>query len=104
MAKVIFEFDDIENKDDILAIVNRHKLILAVNQINNLFRKIYNGKIYNPDNCIYLKADGSKATDEDYERVRKNGEYLSGGKHYLLQEYIENELKDALDGLDDFIY
>lgn len=95
MSKVIFEFDEREDNQDINIIVNRAELLEAAYKLSDLFSKIYNGKIYDENDCIYLKKDGSKATAEDYS----NGELPSGGEYYLRQKYIEDELDDILNNI-----
>jgi hypothetical protein len=104
MGKVIFEFDenDIEN---INLVVNRHKLICAIEELSELYRGIYNHKIYyRDDEQIYLKADGTKATDEDYKKANLEGKFLEGGKHYLSQDYIERELDNILSDVRQYLY
>lgn len=97
MSKVNFEYDENDEKEDINLIVNRYKLLQAVQDIAELYSAIYNYKIYEQDVIIYLKADGSKATQEDYDEVSKTGKYLSGGKHYISQGWIENRLDSILE-------
>ena len=104
MAKVTFEFDEYEDRNDIDIIVNRHKLLSAISELSDLYRAIYNGKIYDEKDCIYLKADGSKATEEDYKKVRDTGELLSGGESYLRQQYIENELDRILEDVRRYVW
>ena len=104
MPKVTFEFDEYEDRQDIDAIVNRHKLLCAVEELSNLYCAICNGKIYNGKDYIYLKSDGSKATEEDYKKVRDTGELLSGGEYYLRQTYIENELDRILEDVRRFLW
>lgn len=103
MAKVIFEFDEAEDRYDINMIVNRHRLMCAAEELSNLYRKIYNGKIYDEEDCIYVKPDGKVATEEDYKEVRETGKLLEGGKHYLRQEFVERELGYILDKVSDLI-
>ena len=43
MSKVIFEFDEREDNQDINIIVNRAELLDAAYKLSDLFRKIYNG-------------------------------------------------------------
>lgn len=71
MAKVIIEFD--EEKDsvqDISAAVNKYKLLGAINQLRDLYSKIINGKIYEPDVEVYVLSNGKVATEEDYKDAR----------------------------------
>lgn len=97
MGRVNFEYDENEEREDISLIVNRYKMINAIQEISDLYSILYNGKIYDKDVVIYLKADGSKATQEDYDEVSKTGKYLSGGKHYISQGWIENRLDSILE-------
>lgn len=104
MAKVEFEFDENEDREDINVIVNRHKLVCAVNELSDFYSQIYNGKIYDPQDTVYVKADGQIATQEDYDKANLEGRFLSGGKTYLRQEFVERELDRILDGIRQFLY
>jgi len=104
MAKVIFEFDDVEDREDVNVIVNRHKLICAINELSDLYRKIYNDKIYDERDEIYLMSDGRKATKEDYNKANLEGKFLSGGEHYLRREFVENGIDRILDDVRQFLY
>lgn len=104
MSKVTFEFDENEDRYDVNLIVNRHKLSVAVNELSDLYRKIYNGKIYDKKDLIYVKEDGCKATKEDYEEANLKGEFLSGGTSYLRCEFIEAELDRILEDVRPFLY
>ena len=104
MAKVTFEFDEYEDRNDIDIIVNRHVLMCAIEELSNLYRAIYNGKIYDEDATIYLLEDGRKATKEDYEKANLEGKFLSGGKTYLSQDYIEKELDKILEDVRRFLW
>lgn len=104
MAKVTFEFDDKDESLDIKGVVGRNTLIAAVNEINELYRNIYNEKIYDKNVQIYVKSDGCVATDEDYENVAKTGELLKGGKQYLDKEWVEKQLEEIIDNVKEFLY
>jgi len=104
MGKVTFELDDVEEGYDINLIVGRHKLANAVNELSDLFRQIYNGKIYDDKDVIYVKEDGCVATNEDYEKANLEGKLLSGGTHYLRQGFVEAELDKILDNVRQFLY
>lgn len=103
VAKVIFEFDEAEDRYDINMIVNRYKLMCAVQELSDFHRKIYNGKIYNEEDYIYVKPDGKVATEEDYEQVREEGKFLEGGTLYLKQEFVENELDCIINKVEDLL-
>lgn len=106
MAKVIIEFNEQEDElQDINAVVNRHKLLCAVNELRDLYSRIYNDKIYEEDDVqIYLKSDGTKATEQDYKQANEKGIYLSGGKEYLAREWVEQQLNDILEDVKEFLY
>lgn len=97
MPKVTFEFDEYEDRRDIDIIVNRHKLMCAIDELSDLYRTIYNGKVYEEGATIYLLEDGRKATKEDYDKANLEGKFLSGGKNYLSQDYIGRELDRILE-------
>lgn len=104
MAKVEFEFDENDDRYDVNIIVNRHKLVEAVDELSDLYRKIYNGKIYDDKDVIYVKENGRVATQEDYDKANKEGKFLSGGEHYLRQKFIEVELDRILEDVRPFLY
>lgn len=103
MAKVIFEFNDEEENDDINIIVNRHKIFCTLYELDELYRKIYNGKIYDKEACISVK-DNKVLTQEDYDKSREKGElYIEGTKSYLSQEFVEQELDRILEDIRMFL-
>lgn len=106
MAKVIIEFNEQEDGlQDVNAVINRHKLLSAVNELRDLYSRIYNDKIYDENDVqIYLKSDGTKATEQDYKQANEQGTYLSGGKQYLEREWVEQQLNDILDDVREFLY
>jgi len=96
LAKVTFEFDDIEDNDDVKLVVDRHRLMRLAYDIDGLYRKIYNGKLYN-DETISVK-DNRVLTEEDYKKFMDAGEYpVKDTKSYLDSDFIENELDRALE-------
>jgi len=96
MAKVTFEFDDIEDNDDVKLVVDRHKLICLIYDIQDLYRRIYNGKL-NDDEYITVK-DGKVLTEDDYKKFQDAGEYpVKDTKEYIDSDFIENELDRALE-------
>lgn len=96
MAKVTFEFDEDEDRDTINLIVNRYALTSAIYSLQDLHRKIYNGKLYD-DVVIHVK-DNKVLTDEDYKRFQEAGEYpVKGTKEYIDSDFIERELSNALE-------
>lgn len=104
MAKIIIEFDENEDyKSDILAAIDRQSLVKAINDIRDLYSQIYNNKIYDSNVQIYLKADGKKATEEDYKKVNLEGTLLQGGKYYISQEWIEETLDNILENVKQFL-
>lgn len=95
MAKTIFEFNS-DEEHDVNLVVNRIPMLYALEQLDRLYRDLYNGKIYNSDAIVYIKEDGTVATEEDYKRVQETGAFLSGGKHYVNQDWLEGELDNIL--------
>lgn len=106
MAKVIIEFNEQEDGlQDVNAAINRHKLLSAVNELRDLYSRIYNDKIYEENDVqIYLKSDGTKATEQDYKQANEQGTYLSGGKQYLAREWVERQLNNILEDVREFLY
>lgn len=92
MSKVVFEFDLIDNAEEIALIVNRHKMMSALYDVQDFARVVYNDKIYNDKDLVYIKKDGSIATKEDYDKMYKTGEQLEGGEYYLRKDYVEAQL------------
>lgn len=102
MAKVVFEFDDENDEmDDINFIVNRNKIRCALYDIQDLFRRIYNGKLYSE---VISVKDGKVLTEDDYKRYADVGEYPVKGTHqYIDYEFVENELEKALEDVNHFL-
>ena len=102
MAKVIFEFDDEEDNDDINVIVNRHKLSCALYDLNDFYRKLYNGKLYTDD--IITVKNNKVLTEEDYKEFQEKGEYpVKGTKEFISTDYLENELDSILSNVKDLL-
>ena len=97
MAKVTFEFDDIEDRTDVEAVVGRYKLLNAIDSISELQNVIYNGKIYDPGVEIYVLPEGRVATEEDYKKANEGRNLLSGVKTYLDSIWVENRLDHILE-------
>ena len=95
MAKVTFEFDDVEDNDEVNIIVNRHKLVCAISELSDFFRELYNGKLYT--NELITVKENKVLTEEDYKRFQEQGEYpVKGTKSYISTDYIENKLDNIL--------
>lgn len=102
MAKVTFEFNDEEDNDDINIIVNRHKLSYALYELNDFYRKLYNGKLYTDD--IITVKDNKVLTKEDYTKFQEEGEYpVKGTKEFISTDYLENELDNILNNVRDLL-
>lgn len=100
MGKVTFEFDGIEEGKDIALTNDRYKMITALDELNDLYRALYNFKIYNDKDLIYVKSDGCVATKEDYD----SAELMSGGKYYLDKDFIETRIDNILDSVRHLLY
>lgn len=95
MSKITFEFDDTEDNDDVRLVVDRHKLICFVYDMQELYRKIYNGKVYSDD--VITVKDGKVLTEDDYKKYQDEGEYpVKGTQEYISSDFLENELDRAL--------
>ena len=102
MAEVTFKFNDKNENDEIKLIVNRHKLFVALDELNSFYRSLYNGKLYNAD--IVTIKDNKVLTEEDYKRFQENGEYpVRGTKQYISTDYLEDELENVLSGIRDLL-
>jgi hypothetical protein len=101
MAKVIFEFDDEKDKYDINVIVNRDKLLVALEKLCNLRGKIYNAKLYN--NEIITVKDNKVLTDDDYKDLQLKNEILTNTTDYIDRTFVENELGTIIDGIIDYL-
>ena len=102
MAKVIFEFDDNDENDEINLVVNRHKLIYTITQLSDFYRKLYNGKLYTDD--IITVKDNKVLTSEDYVEFQEKGEFpVKGTQSYISTDYLENELDNMLSGIRDML-
>lgn len=99
MARVTFEFDDIEDRADVEAVIGRYKLLSAIDSISELLSIIYNGKIYDHNVEIYVLPEGRVATEEDYKKANEEGKFLSGGKTYLDSTWVENRLDLILENV-----
>lgn len=117
MSKVIFEFDDNENIDDINFIVNRHKIMSSLYDLQKLSHNLY--KSYIPENmkCVIeegkithknsLKEDVTEimpiklVTEHDIEKARIDGKlFIDNTSTYIKISYIENEINDILSDIN----
>lgn len=104
MAKVTFEFDDNEERSDIEEVVNRSKIMCALQDLSDLYRQLYNGKIYDPNNIVYITNDNRIAQEEDYKKAQEEGHPLHGKGYYIRQEWLENELDNILQSVNHLLY
>lgn len=104
MAKVTFEFDDNEERSDIEEVVNRNKIMYALQDLSDLYRQLYNGKIYDPNNIVYITNDNKIAQEEDYKKAQEEGHPLHGKGYYIRQEWLENELDNILQSVNHLLY
>lgn len=91
MGKVVFEFDEDEDRHDIQLITNRHKLICALYDLDNYRRGLYKGyinnEIYAVDGQIVGKGIGALKDIKEGAQV----------KSYLEDEDVINEIGNILD-------
>lgn len=93
--KVIFEIDtEKEDANEYLKLINdKSKVYVGVNDFCELYRRIYNRKIYDDELVKYEKIQ-----DPTGDPLRlKTREWIS-------MEYIESELEKIFDELKDFQY
>ena len=88
MGKVTYEFDEDKESRDIELIVNRYKMICALDELEKYRYDLYNGHC---EEVIYVRDDRKIGTDENktIEDVRKTRECI--------------EVKDVLNVLDDIL-
>lgn len=103
MSKVTFEFDESEDSQDIKEVVYRSSMMSVLYDIQELYRQLYNGKIYDPEAIVYITNDNKIATDEDYKKALEQGKPLSGKGYYINQEWLEVQLDQILDSVKHLI-
>lgn len=88
MGKAIFEFDDEKESRDIELIVNRYKMICALDKLEEYRYDLYNGHC---EEVVYVRDDRKIGTNENntVEEVKKTRECI--------------EVKDVLNVLDDIL-
>ena len=91
MGKVIFEFDDEEDRHEIELITNRHKLICALYDLDNYRRGLYKGYINNMTYAAngQIIGKGIEALKEINEEAKVTS--------YLEDEDVINEIDIILD-------
>jgi len=90
MAKVIFEFDEEEDKIEIKNIMKRDDFKYALEKIRKYRRSLYKGYI---NNEIIVKD--KKVIAEGTEVLTLDGDII-GGKSYIPVSDVINELDDCL--------
>ena len=91
MGRIVFEFDEDEEWNDVNLVVNRHKLITALYDLENYRRGIYKGYINNADYAVDGKIVGKwdDIRDKDFGDAKI--------KAYLDDEDVLRELDYILD-------
>lgn len=91
MAKVIYEFDEDEDRHEIELINNRHKLICALYDLDNYRRGLYKGSINNMTYAAngQIIGKGIEALKEINEEAKVTS--------YLEDEDVINEIDKILD-------
>lgn len=114
MSEVTFKFDAIEDADEIRYIVDRYKVIKALDELQNFRRCLYKGYYTESDYCLVLEDDvevenftGQRhkvkkavklVTDEDTKQAQAEGKpYVEGAVSYLKSEWVENRINSILD-------
>lgn len=99
MAKVIFEFDESEEKQDLNIIINRDKLVQALTKLAELRSVIVNNKFYR-DELIYVK--NNKVLDINELTYELDKEF-ENSKEYLDKEYIEDRIGSILEDMYEYL-
>lgn len=106
MAKVTFEFDENEDRDDVSIIVNRHKLLSALYEIQNLRRTLYKG-YYNENDYVSILTEDRKPirmiTDEEQNQANLKGETIKNTVGYVREEFVIDEIDRALSDVYDLL-
>lgn len=91
MGKVIFEFDEDEERHEVDLITNRHKLICALYDLDNYRRDLYKGYINNMTYAVDDKIVGKwdDIRDKDFGDTKITS--------YLEDEDVINEIDNILD-------
>lgn len=93
MGKVIFEFDEIEDNQDIKNVINRNKLIYALDELKKYQRTLYKGYV---NNQIIVKDRNVIAEGAEILTLKENTE---GQKTYILMKDVIDELDRCLSGI-----
>lgn len=106
MAKVTFEFDENEDRSDINEIVNRHKLLNALYEIQNLRRTLYKG-YYNENDYVSILTEKYKPirmiTQEELKEASMTGKSIENTVGYVREEYVIDEIDRALSDVYDLL-
>lgn len=97
MAEVTFKFNEDEDREDINIIINRHKLVYALNELQNYRRSLYKG--YEPG-LVIIKDN--KVVCKDNKQLE---EYNIEGTESLIRDddiikRIDNILENVIDLID----
>jgi len=106
MAKVTFEFDENDDRCDVNVIVNRHKLLTALYDIQNLRRSLYKG-YYNENDYVSILTEDRKPvrmiTDGEHKEANMKGETIENTVGYVREEYVIDEIDRALSDVYDLL-
>lgn len=106
MAKVTFEFDENENRSDINVIVNRHKLLSALYEIQNLRHTLYKG-YYNENDYVSILTKDKKPvrmiTKEEQNQANLKDETFKKTVGYIREEFVIDEIDRALSDVSDLL-
>lgn len=96
MGKVTFEFDEEENLDDINFIVNRKRIIAALDEICNYQRRLDKGYV----NAIMIKGDTILGRNNNTVSV----DDALGSEYYIKDEDVYDEIDKILNKISDLLY
>ena len=91
MAKIVYEFDEDEERNDINLVVNRHKLISALYDFQNYRRALYKGYTNNATYVVDGKIIGK------WQDIKDKGLEDAEITYYLSDEDVINEIDKILE-------
>lgn len=106
MARVTFEYDENEERNDVNVIVNRYKLLSALYEIQGLRRTLYKGYCDKNDYISILTKDRKPVrmiTDEEQNQANLKGETIEGTVGYVREEFVIDEIDRALSDVYDLL-
>lgn len=104
MSKVTFEFNsdaDINEQDEIAMCTHRHAMWCAINEVNNLIRKLYNGRTYNTEYFYPIGEQKSEfgAVRTIYSQQRPADVSQEKAVEFIKVDWIIDELSKSIEDI-----